>query len=327
MALPALLAEMGVPPRRVFARAGVSASVFANAENYIEHAAADRLFTACVQLTGCAHFALLVGARAKLADFGLLGLLMRHSPTVGDALRVLLLQLYLHDSIAVPVLVRVDESNVLLGYSATLREMLAIDQVHDIAIAVGFKMMRELGGAAWKPLRVQFAHRPLGAEAPYRRLFGAPVHFDSEISGMVFPASWLDRPVDGVDAEAGRQARQALERALPAEPPPFSYQVQRVLHQMLVATSPSSDEVARLFAISPRALRLRLRCEGTSFQRLLDQVRFALARQLMQHTRMDLAEVAAALHYADLPVFSRAFRKWSGVSPRDWRLRDAGGGR
>jgi AraC-like DNA-binding protein len=325
MALPGLLAEMGVPPRRAFARAKVRLSVFADADNYLEYAAGGRLLAACVQLTGCPHFALLVGARSTLADFGLLAPLMRHSPTVGEALRVLMLQLYLFDSVAVPVLVQVDASNVLLGYSATLRDMLAVDQVQDIGIAVAFKLMRELGGATWKPLQVQFAHRAPSTAAAYRRLFGAPVHFDSEISGMIFPATWLDRPIDGADPEAARQARQALHDALPADPGPFSYQVQRVLHQMLAATCPSSDEVARLFAISPRALRLRLSAESTSFQQLLDQVRFAMARQLMQHTRMDLTAVAAALRYADLPGFSRAFRKWAAVSPRDCRLRHGQG--
>ena len=92
-----------------------------------------------------------------------------------------------------------------------------------------------------------------------------------------------------------------------------------------MATRPSSDEVARLFAISPRALRLRLRSDATSFQQLLDQVRFAVARQLLQNTQLAMSEVAAALRYADLPGFSRAFRKWAGMSPRDWRLRDGNG--
>jgi AraC-like DNA-binding protein len=133
---------------------------------------------------------------------------------------------------------------------------------------------------------------------------------------MVFPATWPDRAIDGADAKAARLARLALERALPAEPAPFSHPVQRVLHQMLVATSPSSDEMARLFAISPRALRLRLQAEATRFQQLLGLGRFALARQPVQRTGMDLAEVAAELHYADLPLCSRAFRKWSGMRAR-----------
>ncbi len=82
-----------------------------------------------------------------------------------------------------------------------------------------------------------------------------------------------------------------------------------------------------MFAISPRALRLRLRLqsEATSLLQLLDRVRFALARQLMRNTRMGLSEIAAALRYADLPCFSRAFRKWSGMSPSDWRLGQGGG--
>ena len=324
MALPGLLHEMGVPPRCAFDRAGVRPRAFADAENFISYEEAGRLLAGCVHLTGCAHFALLVGGRAKLADFGLLGEQMRHATTVGEALRVLLLQLYLFDSVAVPLLVRTDTTSVLLAYSTTLRDMEAVDQVYDLAIAVGFKLMRELGGASWRPLEVQFAHRPPVSAAPYRQLFGAPVRFDCAVSGLLFRQAWLERAIDGADAAAGLRARRGLEQATADQPMPFSYQVERVLHQLLVVTSPSSDDVARLFAISPRALRLRLQADGTSFQQLLERVRFGTARRLMQNTRLDLSAVAAALRYADLASFSRAFSRWAGSSPRRWRAAHAG---
>lgn len=319
MALPGLLAEMGVAPRRAFARARVGRRLFDDPENFLDYASGGRLLATCVELTGCAHFALLVGARATLADFGLVGRQMRHSPTVGEALRVLLLQMYLYDSIAVPVLLREPPAKVLLGYSATLNEMQAVDQVHDVAIAVAFKLLRELAGPAWKPQDVHFAHRAPSDVSAYRRLFGCPVHFDRESSGLVFAESWLARPIDSADPKACQQARLELEQALGGQRLRFDHQVERVLHQMLLATCPTSDEVARLFAISPRSLRLRLAASGTGFQPLLDKVRFALAGQLMRHTGLSLAEVAAALHYADPAVFSRAFRKWAGSGPRQWR--------
>jgi hypothetical protein len=159
-----------------------------------------------------------------------------------------------------------------------------------------------------------------GGHGAVPRLFGAPAHFDSEISGMVFPATWPDRAIDGADAKAARLARLDLERALPAEPAPFSYPVQRVLHQMLVATSPSRDEMARLFAISPRALRLRLQAEATRFQQLLGwgALRWPGSRCSTPHGPGRGGGRAALCRSARvLPCVSTVVRP---ESPRDWRL-------
>jgi len=74
-----------------------------------------------------------------------------------------------------------------------------------------------------------------------------------------------------------------------------------------------------------RTLNRRLRAEGTTFQRELEAVRYDTARQLLDETSMTLAQVAAALEYADTSAFSRAFKRWAGATPAQWRARAAGG--
>jgi len=85
--------------------------------------------------------------------------------------------------------------------------------------------------------------------------------------------------------------------------------------------------VARFFGIHQRTLRKRLRVDGAHLQKLVDQARFGLARQLLRDTRLPVLEIAAALRYSDPNVFSRAFRNWAGASPRQWRERQGGSGR
>jgi len=97
-----------------------------------------------------------------------------------------------------------------------------------------------------------------------------------------------------------------------------------VLHQLLLAQDCSSARVSAFFGIQPRTLRLRLRKEGTSLQGLLDQVRFELAKQLLQSTHLSLLQIAGTLCYADQAVFSRAFRSWAQVSPLAWRKLHSG---
>ena len=71
-------------------------------------------------------------------------------------------------------------------------------------------------------------------------------------------------------------------------------------------------------ARSAEALRKRLNAQGSNLQEMVAQTRFELAKQLLQSTRLSVAEIAAVLHYSDANVFSRAFRNWAGASPRAW---------
>jgi AraC-like DNA-binding protein len=68
-------------------------------------------------------------------------------------------------------------------------------------------------------------------------------------------------------------------------------------------------------------LSRRLKALGTSYQELLDESRFEVARQLLKHSRMEISEIAGMLDYAGARSFIRAFRRWSGTTPARWRVR------
>jgi AraC-like DNA-binding protein len=70
-----------------------------------------------------------------------------------------------------------------------------------------------------------------------------------------------------------------------------------------------------------RTLSRRLRAYGTSFRELADEVRFEIARQMLENTELEVAEIAITLDYADASAFTRAFRRWSDTTPARWRER------
>ena len=108
---------------------------------------------------------------------------------------------------------------------------------------------------------------------------------------------------------------------------PFAEQVECALPGFVLNGATSADDVARFFGIHQRTLRKRLRQDGTNLQKLVDRTRFGLARQLLLDTELPVMEIAAALHYSDPNVFSRAFRNWAGASPRQWRDHKGGSAR
>ena len=80
-----------------------------------------------------------------------------------------------------------------------------------------------------------------------------------------------------------------------------------------------AEQVAGLLSMHSRTLSRRRRASGTSFQSLADECRFEIARQLLGLSNMSVARIAAALDYADASAFTRAFRRWSGATPGQFR--------
>jgi AraC-like DNA-binding protein len=320
-AIPDVLRRLGATPSLPFGRAGVPLAAFSNPENRIAYEALGRLFSECSMATGCGHFGLLVGECFELNGLGAIGYVMRNSTTVGEALRALLLHLSLHDRGAVPILINLEASHVLLGYSIYRHGTPGAAHLYDVAVAIGYRALKEICGASWKPARVQLSHARPKDSRPYRRLFGPNVLFDAEVSGIAFAASWLDHAIAGADPNLRELVMQAINQTRANSTMSFAELVRSALHQMVLSGTSSAENVALLFGIHERTLRKRLTAERTSFHEIVSQTRFELAKQLLENTQLPLSEIASALRYADAAVFSRAFRGWARTKPSEWRNR------
>jgi AraC-like DNA-binding protein len=313
------LTQLGVVPRQAFAEADVDPSLFSDPDRRIGMRALGRLFECCSAMTHCSHFGLLVGERFDLKGLGPIGYLMRNSPSMGDALRSLLLHLHLHDKGAAPLLLTHGATCVILGYSIYRPGVPGIENIYDAAIAIGFKILSQLGGQKWKPIHVQFSYACPGNTVHHRRLFNSTVVFDAELSGIAFSSSWLAKPVEGADAMLHGILAKAIQEEENRLSASLTEQVRRVLPQIVLSGAATADSLANLFGVHERTLRRRLEKEGTSVLRLINATRFELAQQLLENTGLSVTEISAALHYGDTATFSRAFKGWSGSSPNHWR--------
>jgi hypothetical protein len=211
LAIPQVLQALHARPQTAFDRAGVRMSLFRDPDARLPLEVAGRLFFESARLADCPHFALLVGERFNLDGLGPLGELMRHSPSVGAALRSLLLHLQLHDRGAAPLLLQTERDTSVLGYSVYRHFTPGAEFIYDVAVTIGHRILLGLCGPDFVPQTVQFSYRRPARTAAYRRLFRAPLHFDAEVSGLVFASTWLARPIEGADpgAPPGAHARAA----------------------------------------------------------------------------------------------------------------------
>jgi len=323
--VPQMLKERGLDPVQVIAEVGVKLSLFSDPENIIPFETMGRLFRACEKRTGCAHFGLLVGQKGGGETLGLVGLFAQHAPDVGTALRDIILHLHLHDRGAVPNL-SVRDGVAVLGYAIYQPGVVGTNHIYDGAIAITFNIMRELCGPDWAPTQVLFCHSKPSDTHPFRQFFKSRLRFDAEETAVVFPARWLQQPIRGSNPQLREILGAEIDRLETQLGDDLPSQLRRVLRNLLVSGRGSLEEVAELFALHRRTLNRRLKAQGTSFQQLVEEVRFEIAHQLLGETKMPLADVAALLDYADTASFSRAFRRWSGTTPGAWReaLRDNG---
>ena len=318
MALPAVLRSLGANPVEVLAEVGYDLTLFDDPDNRITYTARNHLFAHCVTRTSCQHLGLLIGRQTGLDSLGMVGLLVKYSPDVGTALRNLVRCLHLHVRGAVTSL-ETDGDTASLSYEIYQPGVEATTQIGDGAVAIMYNIMRTLCGPDWKPAEVRFAHRKPDDVRPFRQFFRSPLRFDTEQNAVVFAADWLDLRLTEADPELRRLLQQQIDALEVTYGDDLPGQVRSVLRTALLTGHARSDQVAALFSIHSRSLSRRLKGFGTSFQELLDEGRFEIARQLLEDTRMEVSQIAMTLDYADASAFTRAFRRWSGTTPAQWR--------
>jgi AraC-like DNA-binding protein len=242
--------------------------------------------------------------------------------TVGQALEAFTTFHWLNSSGGVAFLSR-EKGITTLGYAIYEPEVsVGLNHIYDWVIAIGVRLLRDLSGRSeWKPLQVFIAHAKPDSVKPYRQFLGGPVRFNAEATLLQFPSAFEATPVPGGD-ETRRRVLEA--RLAEAGGEAMLPKLHRMIRVALLFGLTSGDDVAAAMALSRRTFNRRLYQYGTTFQDVLDTVRFEVARQLLHDTTLPVGEIAATLGYAEPSAFVRAFRRWTGRTPGIWR-QQAGG--
>ena len=314
------LREFGLDPDPIIKAAGLDPRLFEDGANLIPHRALGRLCALSVAHTRCRHFGLLVGRRATILSLGLVGRLMLHSETFGDALRGLVAHLSVQDRVIVPSL-DVAGDTAVFSHAVYQPGMESADQITDGAIACAVNAIRALLGADWAPAEVLLARGQPADTEPYRRHFRAPVRFDQEMAALVFPSRCLERRIAGADPLLRAMLEERIQQLKGAQGSEFPDDIRRLLRMRLTNDRCSADDIADLLAIHRRTLSRRLKDGGAGYRDISNEIRFEIARQLLGDTEVPLGQIAAALDYSEASAFTRAFRRWSGETPTAWRAR------
>lgn len=175
-------------------------------------------------------------------------------------------------------------------------------------------------------LAVELRHPAPPSQREHQRLFGCDLRFEAPEYAIVLDPSVLEAPLPGADPMLGLVLERHLRELHDKLPPPddFLAAVRGAVDAGLGEPDLDIDRVARGLATSRRTLQRRLGSLGTSFHALLDQARREQALRHLRDPSLTLSDVAFMTGYAEMSAFFRAFRRWTGQTPGEFRSRSLG---
>ncbi len=190
----------------------------------------------------------------------------------------------------------------------------------DAFMALIVRLCRDLYGPTLNPLRVELERaRPRNVER-FEAYFQAPVEFGAAENALCFPVEAVDRRLPGGNPELARINDQVVREYLARlDRENISNRVHVLLTQLLPSGTASQENVARAMHMSLRSLQRRLSEEGVTYKSVLDDTRKELALSYMREGGHSVGELTYLLGFSDSSSFARAFKRWTGKSPRQYR--------
>lgn len=278
------------------------------------------LFEIASATTGDDNFGLRFGQAFKPQCLGLIGYIAVNSPTLYAAVRKLVDYFPTHQTQSVLAATKY-QGLLCLSYRIVDPRIRLRRQDAELSLGMFCNIFRHCLGARWAPLEVWFEHHRPDCPGEHERCFGAPVKFDQRTNGILFRPEALKTIVPGADPYLLTLLEEPIrERDRERAAPEYTLAtVRQRVRERLGSEHCRMVDVAADFDMPVHVFRDVLRDNRTQFDALVSSVRRELAVKYVGSSDRQLTEVALALGYSEQSAFSRAFRCWTGLSPRRYR--------
>ncbi|MNZ40179.1 HTH-type transcriptional regulator VirS [compost metagenome] len=191
----------------------------------------------------------------------------------------------------------------------------------EFTIGLVFTLLQEVTRKRFMPLRVDFAHAQPADISLHQEIFQCPLRFNQPVNMLVWPGEMLDEPLATADPRLYQALLPGLEeqRRQRLADTDLTTRIGLVIEANLGAGKISIDDVASELCMSRRTLQRRLQELQLEFVEVVEEIRQAMAIELVSQTSFSLTEVALRLGYNEASSFTRAFRRWTGLTPLKYR--------
>ncbi|NIB38035.1 AraC family transcriptional regulator [Pseudomaricurvus alkylphenolicus] len=257
-----------------------------------------------------------MGEGLAAQDMGVLGHAMASAVTIGEALAIMSRYLYVF---AQSNTIRLDIAGgkAVCTYTVKILHPGLHRQDAELAVAYITHLIRDLSKREFHPDFVEFEHSSLGDTKRYWQQFGCEVKFERRANRIQFDKKVLDYPVVSADSRLLEALTFYLDDRLKvrSDDKDLLAKTRHLIAISLSSGAPDLKKLATQMGMSSRSLQRKLGDKDIVFSELVDSIRSSIAMDYVYHTEYSLTDVALMLGYSELSTFSRAFKRWSGISP------------
>ena len=265
---------------------------------------------------------LMLGSSANPQRHGMLSYLASTSESLGEVWQQLCRYIgLLNEGMELQVLPAANEMAICLNPDPSLPAGEGLRQLLSLASVTIVRASRNLTGGKAIPLRIELACSAPAEPAFWSAAYRAPAVFAAPLTRLVYSAEDAALPIISADSMLAGILSKHAQTALSQLGAQSSWSGRvRVLIFDSLRNSPSSlASAASALLVSERTLQRRLHEECTNFETLYDQARHIVALTYLRDHRLGISEVAWLLGYAELAAFYRAFKRWTGITPLEFR--------
>ncbi|MFO1434654.1 MAG: AraC family transcriptional regulator ligand-binding domain-containing protein [Candidatus Competibacteraceae bacterium] len=322
--LPCLtfLKEIGAPVQRLMTAAKLSPVACDQPEKLILLHQGFHFLERAACSQGILSLGLYAGQRVRIEDLGTFGRLICSALTLYEAITMTSRLLAAHNTGArIWLNVQGEQAQLCHQFAAGIER--GRQQADHYCLMQLLQFVRLVAGAAWRPREVHFETAPLPGLDRIEPLADARLAFNQKATVLFFPRKLLSLPLEKRIKQpvALPDAETHLWASAPAGD--FLGSVRQVLGLLLMEGYPAIGLAAEVAGVSIRTFQRWLAAANLTYSRLIEQVRFERALRLLAEPDISLIEIAFDLGYTDPTNFSRAFRRWTGISPRRFRHQQA----
>ncbi|WP_110948443.1 AraC-like transcriptional regulator QhpR [Pseudomonas bohemica] len=322
--LDGFIVQHGGDLDRVFGRSGIDPEQLLHPTLSLPLTNYCKVLEEAARQTGCDNFGLRYGQQFQPQALGLLGYIGLCSATLEDAL--------INFSEAFPfhqhsTLIELVDQGDCYRFDYQVRHGAINERRQDAELTMGMalNLVRHVLGPTWAPRQVAFEHSRPQDWHEHRDAFQADVRFAQGCNSLLIPKSELiDKVMPGSDPILLMLIKDAIRQlgdtgsGVSSETGLLDRARQTILATLHLG-EPALDEIAHDLGLSDWALQRKLRDRGLSFTQLVDQIRQESALTHLKQQHLSVTQLASMLGYSETSAFSRAFKRWFGVSPKQWR--------
>lgn len=269
------------------------------------------------------NFGLWFGQQFQPRDLGMWGYAAISAPTLGAALSNLVRLFHHHQESSWMQLSRAADGMMRLEYQIYSSQIVERRQDAELSLGMFANVIRDCGGPRWAPVEVHFEHPRPEFWKDHEAAFDAPVYFSQPTNALLFRPELLDRPMPGRDLQLMTMMETCLE-SLGSHRSGGEGLVDRVKTAIRVSLPrgyPSLDHIAHELRVTVSSIQRDLTDQGLTYKDTVELTRQTMARTYLDQRQLPLTEIALLLGYSELSAFTRAFTRWTGISPSAYRKR------